>query len=120
MPSVCVAGHAASVDVGREGITAVTYFATDAAGNDEAARELSVRIDRTRPEGSLLPQYALPPDLADVPHPPTPAYKGAVKNKTDMHITFDGGVLEMHCAYAQRTDGMYSDGEIRDLLLQKL
>jgi len=41
-------------------------------------------IDRTRPEGSLLPQYALPPDLADVPHPPTPAYKGAVKNKTDM------------------------------------
>ena len=50
-----VAGHAASVDVGREGITAVTYFATDAAGNDEAARELSVRIDRTRPDVDGLP-----------------------------------------------------------------
>jgi hypothetical protein len=41
-------------------------------------------IDRTRPEGSLLPQYALPPDLADVPHPQAAGYKGAVKNKTDM------------------------------------
>ena len=43
-----------------------------------------------------------------------------VKNKTDMHITFDGGVLEMHCAYALRTDGMYSDGEIRSVLSKGL
>jgi len=50
-----VAGHTASVDVDAEGITAVTYFATDAAGNDEAARELSVRIDRTRPDVDGLP-----------------------------------------------------------------
>jgi hypothetical protein len=41
-------------------------------------------IDRTRPEGSLLTQYALPPDLADVPHPEAKGYKGAVKNKTDI------------------------------------
>jgi len=41
-------------------------------------------IDRTRPEGSLLLQYALPPDFADVPHPDAKAYKGAVKNKTDL------------------------------------
>jgi hypothetical protein len=50
-----VAGHAASVDVDTEGVTALTYFATDAAGNDEAARELDVRIDRTRPEVDGLP-----------------------------------------------------------------
>ena len=43
-----------------------------------------------------------------------------VKDKADMSMTFDGGVLEMHCAYALRTDGMYSDGEIRELLLKKL
>src|SRR5580765_3833896 len=43
-----------------------------------------------------------------------------VKDKADMHIAFDDGVLEMHCAYAQRTDGMFSDGEIRQLLLKKL
>ena len=43
-----------------------------------------------------------------------------VKNKAEMRITFEDGVLEMHCAYALRTDGMYNDGEIRDLLLSKL
>ena len=43
-----------------------------------------------------------------------------VKDKSDMSIAFDGGVLEMHCAYALRTDGMYSDAEIRELLMQKL
>ena len=43
-----------------------------------------------------------------------------VKDKADRHIAFDDGVLEMHCAYAQRTDGMFSDGEIRQLLIKKL
>ncbi len=43
-----------------------------------------------------------------------------VKDRAAMSITFDGGVLEMHCAYALRTDGMYSDGDIRELLLTKL
>lgn len=43
-----------------------------------------------------------------------------VKDKSDMKIAFYDGVLEMHCAYAQRTDGMYNDAEIRDLIMQKL
>ena len=43
-----------------------------------------------------------------------------VKDKSDMQMSFADGVLEMHCAYAQRTDGMYSDGEIREMLLAKL
>jgi hypothetical protein len=43
-----------------------------------------------------------------------------VKDKSAMKMTFDGGVLEMHCAYAMKTDGMYSDNEIRELLVAKL
>ena len=43
-----------------------------------------------------------------------------VKDKASMHIGFKDGVLEMHCAYALRTDGMFSDGEIRELLVKNL
>ena len=43
-----------------------------------------------------------------------------VKDKAAMKINFDGGILEMHCAYALRTDGMYSDNEIREVLMAKL
>jgi hypothetical protein len=43
-----------------------------------------------------------------------------VKDKGAMKIGFDGGVLEMHCAYALHTDGMYSDAEIRETLMKKL
>ena len=43
-----------------------------------------------------------------------------VKTKPEMAMTFNGGVLEMRCAYALRTDGMYSDGEIRELLMKHL
>src|SRR5436305_3545118 len=43
-----------------------------------------------------------------------------VKDKPSMKIGFDQGVLEMHCAYALRSDGMYSDNEIRELLISKL
>ena len=43
-----------------------------------------------------------------------------VKDKSAMRLAFDGGVLEMHCAYAQRTDGMFGDNAIRELLVKKL
>ena len=43
-----------------------------------------------------------------------------VQDKADMRLAFEGGVLEMHCAYAQRTDGMFSDNQIRELLTAKL
>jgi hypothetical protein len=43
-----------------------------------------------------------------------------VKDKSAMKMTFDGGVLEMQCAYAQRTDGMFSDDAIRKLLIDRL
>lgn len=37
-----------------------------------------------------------------------------------MKMTFDGGVLEMQCAYGLRTDGMFGDNAIRELLVNKL
>jgi hypothetical protein len=42
------------------------------------------------------------------------------KDKAGMKMTFTGGVLEMHCAYALHADGMYSDNEIQKLLEDKL
>jgi hypothetical protein len=39
-----------------------------------------------------------------------------VKDKAQMLIQFKGGVLEMHCAYALRTDGMFGDNEIQKVL----
>jgi len=43
-----------------------------------------------------------------------------VPNKAAMQISFKDGTLEMHCAYALRTEGMFSDGEIRQLLEKNL
>jgi hypothetical protein len=43
-----------------------------------------------------------------------------VQDTGDMRMTFDGGVLEMHCAYAKGTGGMFSDSQIRELLVAKL
>ena len=43
-----------------------------------------------------------------------------VKDKSAMKMAFENGVLEMDCAYAQRTDGMFSDNEIRELLIKGL
>lgn len=45
---------------------------------------------------------------------------GNVATPAEMKISFGGGVLEMHCAYAQRTEGMYSDNQIREVLMQGL
>jgi hypothetical protein len=43
-----------------------------------------------------------------------------VKDKGAIAMTFEKGVLEMHCAYALGTSGMYGDNDIRALLVQKL
>jgi hypothetical protein len=39
-----------------------------------------------------------------------------VKDQSEMKIQFEGGVLEMHCAYALRSDGMISDNEIQKVI----
>ena len=53
-----VNGHAASFGVGSEGVTTVSYAATDAAGNEETTHTLDVKIDGTAPVLSGLPAQA--------------------------------------------------------------
>jgi hypothetical protein len=43
-----------------------------------------------------------------------------VKNHDDRKIAFEGGVLEMHVPYADGASGLFSDNEIRELLLKGL
>ena len=50
-----VQGNAASVTISAEGTTVLSYFATDNAGNQEAAKTLTVQIDKTLPVISGLP-----------------------------------------------------------------
>ena len=39
-----------------------------------------------------------------------------VKDKKDMKISFSNGVLEMHLAYALRTEGMFNEFEIQKIV----
>lgn len=43
-----------------------------------------------------------------------------VKTREEVSITFENGVLEMHCAYALRTDGMINDNDIYHFVVKKL
>ncbi len=43
-----------------------------------------------------------------------------VKTPAEMTMDFSDGVLEMHCAYALRTEGMFSDNAIREFLMKRL
>ncbi len=43
-----------------------------------------------------------------------------VATPAEKQIRFQGGVLEMSCAYATGTEGMHRDGEIREVLLAGL
>ena len=43
-----------------------------------------------------------------------------VKDKAQMKLAFAAGTLEMHCAYALRSDGMFDDNTIAKFLTDKL
>jgi hypothetical protein len=43
-----------------------------------------------------------------------------VKDKADMRISFSGGVLEMHCAYGLRLDGIYKEDAIYKVVSEGL
>jgi sugar lactone lactonase YvrE len=59
-PEAVVLGDSATVHVAAEGVTTITFFAVDAAGNVEAPTAHVVRIDRTPPTIVI----AQPPDGA--------------------------------------------------------
>ncbi|MGE5812945.1 MAG: phosphodiester glycosidase family protein, partial [Acidobacteriota bacterium] len=50
-----IPGASASFGISMAGLTTVSYFATDAAGNDEATKTLAVRIDEAPPVIHGLP-----------------------------------------------------------------
>ena len=50
-----VPGSSASIGISASGLTTVSYFATDAAGNNEARKSVSARIDRAAPTIKGLP-----------------------------------------------------------------
>ena len=64
-----ITGSNASASVSTEGITTVTYFATDNAGNQEAAKTLVVRVDKTPPTLTcgVSPGQLWPPNHKMVP-----------------------------------------------------
>lgn len=64
-----IAAPHASVTIDAEGVTTLTYFARDAAGNVEAAKTLTVRIDRSSPTiaCSATPNEIWPPNGRMVP-----------------------------------------------------
>ena len=43
-----------------------------------------------------------------------------VKTTDQMKMTYDQGVLEMHCAYALGASGMFGDNQIQALLMKHL
>jgi hypothetical protein len=43
-----------------------------------------------------------------------------VKTVEEKKMTFDGGILEMHCAYALLSEGIFNEREIAELLTKSL
>jgi Phosphodiester glycosidase len=50
-----VSGSTTTINLFNEGVTTISFFATDVAGNVESTESLTVRIDKTRPTISGLP-----------------------------------------------------------------
>jgi hypothetical protein len=67
--SAIVTGASASIVISTEGTTAVTFFATDNAGNAEAPRTIVVKIDKTPPVLSCAasPNSLWPPNGKTIP-----------------------------------------------------
>jgi hypothetical protein len=64
-----VSGATATVPVSADGVTTLTYFAVDNAGNEETAQTLTLRIDKTPPAiaCAATPNLLWPPTHALVP-----------------------------------------------------
>jgi hypothetical protein len=64
IPETTVAGQQTSVEIGAEGVTTLTFFAIDNAGNTEQAQILTIRVDQTAPTLSctVTPNQLSPPN----------------------------------------------------------
>ena len=72
-----IGGSSTSMTISAEGITALTYFAVDNAGNQETPKTLTVRIDKTPP---------LPPTASVTPAPNAAGWN----NDPSVTVTFAG------------------------------
>lgn len=68
-----VPGDSASIDLSTPGVTTLSYFATDAAGNEETPQALQVRIDAVAPAISGMPAAGC---TLEKPKPPKPKPHG--------------------------------------------
>jgi len=69
IPSTVLVGSLASFTISVEGATTITFFATDKAGNIEAAKTITVQLDKTPPTVacSASPSALWPPNNKLVP-----------------------------------------------------
>ena len=69
IPSTVVAGASISFAINTEGMTTITFFGTDNAGNIETARTITINIDKTPPAAacSASPNVLWPPNNRLVP-----------------------------------------------------
>jgi hypothetical protein len=75
IPQTNARGNSATVTISGEGITRLTYFATDLAGNAETPHTLTVRLDKTPPVVTATPSR--PPDSVGwYNHPFTVGWSG--------------------------------------------
>jgi hypothetical protein len=68
-------GASGSITIAAEGLTTLSYFATDNAGNSETAKTLAIRIDKTAPTVAAVA---------------IPAPNATGLNNTNVTVTFSG------------------------------
>jgi hypothetical protein len=129
IPSTTVAGDQATVTVGKEGVTTLTYAARDRAGNQEPRKAKVVRVDRTAPvlrikdltvpatgpKGAIIDRYPVsatdrldpnpvvrcsPPTPLTVPIQPFGTATTVVCTATDRAGNVVGRTLRIHVAGA--------------------
>ena len=69
LPSTAVGSASTSFSLSAEGVTTITFFSTDNAGNVEAPNTLTIKLDKTPPEVTcaVTPNVLWPPNHQMVP-----------------------------------------------------
>ena len=86
-----VAGASATIPITDEGITTVSFFATDFAGNAELPKTLEIRLDKTPPivTCSANPNLLWPPDGRLVPVNLSVSVEDSVSGADSFQLAFD-------------------------------
>ncbi len=109
-----VNGSTASVTITTEGITTVTYFATDNSGNNEAAKTRTVRVDQTPPVVTIAaaPATLWPPNGNMVPVTISgsinDATSGVDTGRLAFAVTDEYGIVQPSGSVTLAPDGSYS------------